>query len=332
MKEVFFPAIEEELHYQISKLKVDHASTFHEMLSYHMGWIGDGAGKDAQGKRIRPLMVLLTCWGCGGDWKKALPASAAVELVHNFSLVHDDIQDRSELRRGRLTLWKKWGIPQAINAGDALFVLSNLALMDLNHEFAPGMVVKTVQVLQETCLDLTRGQFLDIAYENSQALEIEEYWTMIAGKTAALLSACCAVGALLGGANEQTQSLYANFGHDLGLAFQVQDDILGIWGNTAITGKSSFSDLVSGKKTLPILIGMKKKGIFAKQMQAGPISPGEVPNIISLMDEEGIQVESEAYLDKLTKKALQSLNQACPSGEAKTDLFDLAHQLIQRNS
>ena len=135
-------------------------------------------------------------------WQSALPAAAAVELVHNFSLVHDDIQDNSDKRRGRPTTWVKWGVPMAINVGDALFVMSNQAIIDLKENYPAEIVVKAAEILHNTCLDLTRGQFLDMSYEERMDLTVEDYWPMVSGKTAALLSACCHIGSLLGGADE----------------------------------------------------------------------------------------------------------------------------------
>ncbi len=331
MIEILLPAIESELKHQISKLDEENTRAFHEILTYHMGWSGEGAGKESQGKRIRPLLVLLTCWASGGNWQAALPAAAAVELVHNFSLVHDDIQDKSDLRRGRLTVWRQWGVPQGINAGDGLFVLSNLALMDLQRDFSPEIVVKAVNILQNTCLNLTRGQFMDINNETRHDLTVYDYWSMISGKTAALLAASCSLGALLSGADEPTQEAYTNFGHYLGMAFQVQDDILGIWGDSALTGKSIDSDLITGKKTLPILIGLQKDKKFAKRWQSGPISPGEAPGLASQMNAEGIQLESQRYVDQLTDLALQSLRLAVPTGEAEEYLSNMAAQLVNRN-
>src|SRR5262245_35325878 len=231
--------IELELQRQISRLDTPRTKLFHEMLTYHMGWTGEGAGPDATGKRIRPLMLLLCTAACGADWQSALPAAAAVELVHNFSLVHDDIQDNSNRRRGRPTTWVKWGMPMAINVGDALFVISNQAIMDLEENYPAGRVAQAAQILHNTCLDLTCGQFLDMSYEERTDLGVEDYWPMVAGKTAALLSASCHIGALLGGADDAKQEAYRSFGHYLGLAFQVQDDILGIWGDEFQTGKSA---------------------------------------------------------------------------------------------
>lgn len=135
------------------------------MLTYHMGWEGEGAGPEAQGKRIRPLLVLLSTQAAGGDWREALPAAAAVELLHNFSLIHDDIQDRSELRRGRPTVWVKWGIAQAINAGDVMFTQAFHALQNLDRSLPADATLEALRVLQQVCLQLTEGQYLDLSYE-----------------------------------------------------------------------------------------------------------------------------------------------------------------------
>lgn len=240
-------AIRSELQRQIARLDQPYTQSFHEILTYHMGWTGEGAGSEATGKRIRPLLLLLVSAACGADWTPALPAAAAVELMHNFSLLHDDIQDNSPKRRGRPTAWVKWGMPLAINAGGALFVLSNQAMLDLMPSYPAQTVLQTAVILNDACLDLTRGQFLDISYEQRSDLTLDDYWPMIAGKTASLLAACCQIGAILGNADSATQQAYRSFGHDLGLAFQVQDDILGIWGDETATGKSIASDLVEEK-------------------------------------------------------------------------------------
>ena len=220
-------AIEAELQKQVSRLDSPRTKPFHEMLTYHMGWTGEGAGPEATGKRIRPLLVLLTSSACGANWQFALPAAAAIELVHNFSLVHDDIQDNSSKRRGRDTAWVKWGAPMAINVGDALFVMSSQAIVDLKDSYPAEVVMKAAGILHNTCLDLTRGQYLDMSYEERNDLGVEDYWHMISGKTSALIAACCHIGALLGGADEEKQEVYRSYGHYLGLAFQVQDDIFG---------------------------------------------------------------------------------------------------------
>jgi len=324
-------SIESELQRQISRLDAPRTGSFHEMLTYHMGWTGEGAGPEATGKRIRPLLVLLSTAACGGDWQLALAGAAAVELVHNFSLVHDDIQDNSEKRRGRPTTWVKWGMPMAINVGDALFVMSNQAIIDLKQNYSAEIVLKAAEILHDTCLELTRGQFLDMSYEERNDLAVEDYWPMISGKTAALLSACCHIGALLGGADEAGQDAYRAFGHYLGLAFQVQDDILGIWGNEALTGKSAASDLIEGKNSLPILAGLGANGKFAARWKQGPIRPDEVQELARILASEGGYETATDAAKQMTDLALMSLREADPQGEAGDALFELADKLLKRN-
>lgn len=322
--------IELELQRRIARLDQPRTKTFHEMLTYHMGWTGEGAGPEAAGKRIRPSLVLLCTAGCGGDWQMALPAAAAVELVHNFSLVHDDIQDNSRRRRGRETAWVIWGAPMAINLGDALFVLSNQAIIDLKVNYPAEVVVKAADILHNTCLDLTRGQFLDMSYEDRRDLGADDYWPMIAGKTAALLAACCQIGGLLGGADDDVLELYRSYGHYLGLAFQVQDDILGIWGDEAITGKSAASDLLEGKNSLPVLVGLGKRGKFAQRWTQGPIRPEEVEEVARLLASEGGYGEAKDISIQMTDMAINSLREADPRGEAGAALFDLTNRLLNR--
>ena len=323
-------SIELELQKQVSRLDQPHTKPFHEMLTYHMGWTGDGAGTEATGKRIRPLMVLLCTAAAGGSWEKALPAAAAVELVHNFSLVHDDIQDNSPKRRGRDTAWTKWGAPMAINVGDALFVMSNQAIIDLKENYPADIVLQAAEVLHNTCLDLTRGQFMDMSYEERSDLTTDDYWPMVAGKTAALLSACCHLGAILGGAGKSKQDAYKSFGQYLGLAFQVQDDILGIWGNEAVTGKSAASDLVEGKNSLPVLAGLSAGKKFAERWAQGPIKPEEVEDLAKLLATEGGYETAHNAATQMTDLALLNLHEAEPEGDAGNALFELAEKLLKR--
>lgn len=331
-------AIEAEPQRQVARLDEPRTRLYHEMLTYHMGWTGEGAGPEATGKRIRPLLVLLTTASCGANtgnapstrWQFALPAAAAVELVHNFSLTHDDIQDNSDKRRGRPSLWKKWGLAQGINAGDGLFVLSNLAITDLIAAYPAEIVVRAAQILHATCLDLTRGQFLDISYQDRADLSVEDYWPMVGGKTAALLSCCCHLGALLGGADETTQETWRSFGHYLGLAFQAQDDILGIWGDEALTGKSAAGDLVEGKKSLPVLFGLEKKGKFASRWTEGRIRREEVEELARLLASESAYRSAQDAARQMTDLALDCLREADPQGEAGEALVNLANKLLGR--
>lgn len=343
IQKTMLQSIEEELQRQINRLDEPRTIHFHEMLTYHMGWTGEGAGPEATGKRIRPLLVLLTTAACNPNesidtetstspyWLRAVSGAAAVELVHNFSLVHDDIQDNSDKRRGRRTVWVKWGAPMAINAGDALFVIANQAISDLVEHYPADVVVKAAKILNDTCLDLTCGQFLDMSYEERNDLNIEDYLPMVSGKTSALLSACTHIGAVLGNAGEAEQEAYRLFGYHLGLAFQVQDDILGIWGDEAVTGKSAASDLVEGKNSLPILYALGKHGKFAERWNQGPITTDEVKVVAAQLEEEGGRSYAIEVSEKETQKAIAYLEKANPRGAAGELLLGLANKLLKRN-
>lgn len=330
-------AIETELKRQVARLDQPPTSGFHDMLTYHTGWTGEGAGPQATGKRIRPLMTLLSVASVKNDeqnsadaWRHAVPFAAAIELVHNFSLVHDDIQDNSQWRRGRKTVWVKWGAPMAINVGDALFVMANQAALDLKAHYPAEMAISAAGILNDCCLDLTRGQYLDMSYEERADLSMEDYWRMIGGKTSALISACTQVGALLGYAQEEKIELYRLFGYTLGLAFQVQDDILGIWGDESVTGKSVASDLVEGKNSLPVMYALEQNDGFAKRWKQGPITQDEVAAAAALLEKEGGKAYAEKTSVKLTDKALEYLKQADPQGAAGEALLGLANMLLKR--
>jgi geranylgeranyl diphosphate synthase type I len=326
----YLQAIEDELRQAVSRVGGPGLEELQSMLSYHMGWEGEGAGPEAMGKRIRPLLVLLCSASSGGEWRRALPAAAAVELIHNFSLIHDDIEDNSPLRRGRPTVWKKWGVPQAVNAGDTMFTLAHLELLRLEETTTSEIALRASLTLQETCLRLTQGQYLDIAYESRGDLTLEAYWPMVSGKTAALITACAGLGAIVAGREASICEPYSRFGRLLGLAFKAQDDLLGIWGDAALTGKSAESDLVSGKKSLPTLYGLSRNGKFAQRWAEGPIRPEEVPFLAKQLESEGGRAFVLDTANDLTDQALQALETASPQGQAGEALRDLALKLLNR--
>jgi geranylgeranyl diphosphate synthase, type I len=328
------PAIEEELQRVIHNAVPSAYPELRSMLDYHMGWEGEGAGPEAQGKRIRPLLVLLCAQAAGENWRDALPAAAAVELLHNFSLVHDDIQDKSPLRRSRSTVWVKWGIAQAINAGDVLFTLAFLALQDLAPKLPAQDILLASRTLQQTCLRLTEGQYLDMAYETQNHLPLDAYWPMIGGKTSALLACCAELGALAGGAGDEKRAFFRQYGYSLGLAFQVLDDWLGIWGDVALTGKSVDSDLVTGKKSFPVIYALAQSGAFARRWEKGPILPEEVAEVVGLLEAEGAEKHTLEIAEQLTNQAMQALCQAASEGgnDASQALETLTHALLARKN
>ncbi|HSO29253.1 MAG TPA: polyprenyl synthetase family protein [Candidatus Sulfomarinibacteraceae bacterium] len=230
----------------------------YEQCRYHLGLDGT---RGLSGKRMRPLLGLLAYASITGDHRGALPGAAAVELGHNFSLVHDDIEDGDRERRHRPTLWSLHGVPQAINTGDMLFSLSRVALHRLTDlGFSDGKVLRLMRLYDETCVALCEGQYIDIATSETDALmSVELYFDMIGRKTAALISASIEAGALLATDDEAVIARYRAFGWDLGLAFQLNDDLLGIWGEEQATGKEP-TDVARRKKTLPVIYAHEHAG------------------------------------------------------------------------
>ncbi len=326
------PEVEKELHRVLESAIGEEYGELEFMLAYHLGWKGEKAGGEAQGKRVRPLLLLLSAASAGGDWRPALPAATAVELVHNFSLIHDDIQDKSPTRRGRPTLWTKWGQAQAINSGDSMFALAFLAAQDLEAHYPAQVTVRATRLLTNACIQLTQGQFLDLSYESMRFLPLEAYWAMIEGKTASLLAACTELGALLGGADETRREAFRQFGRSLGLAFQVQDDLLGIWGDAGQTGKSVESDLVTGKKSLPVVYGLSQNDAFARRWGEGAILPEEVPSLAQQLSAEGAYGYAQDSAQRLTEEALRALEAAAPDGDARAALRELALKLLHRQA
>ena len=324
------PAIDAEIHAVVDSPRLIVYTGQRDILAYQLGWEGPGSGNEAQGKRIRPLLVTLTAEAVGGDWQKALPAAAAVELLHNFSLIHDDIEDASLLRRGRSTVWAKWGNALAINAGDAMFALAFEALHRLEKTVGLESTLRAGTALTDTCLQLTGGQHLDITYEDADALPLESYWPMVTGKTAALLSACVQIGAICAGAESPTLEFLSRFGYSLGLGFQIQDDWLGIWGDESQTGKSNASDLAAGKKSLPILYGQKLDGAFARAWLDRTKGAADTEHLAELLVEEGVREYTESQAAQYTRDAMSALEQAGLTTEAGQALYELAASLLYR--
>lgn len=321
------PAVDGEMQRVISNPLFQSYPGLEQILRYHLGWENRGG----QGKRIRPLMVLLSAGAAGADWRCALPSASAVELLHNFSLIHDDIEDGSPLRRGQETVWKKWGIPLAINAGDAMFTLSFAALERLSETVSPAAALRSMQVLAQTSLHLTCGQHLDISSERGRMIDMDAYWSMIAGKTAALLSACMRLGAIAAGEAGKQEHLLGRFGADLGLAFQAWDDWLGIWGDPEETGKSTESDLAAGKKSLPVVYALQKRGRFYERWMRAAIQPEEVQELSVWLAEDGAQAYTESEVERLTSQAVDSLRAAGFENEFVQGLQELALSLLKRS-
>jgi geranylgeranyl diphosphate synthase, type I len=324
------PEIEAALRRALEPIRNEKAGELYQMLAYHMGWETPETGPKTSGKRIRPLMVALTTGASGGQWSDSLAGGVAIELIHNFSLIHDDIQDNSPLRRGRPTVWKRWGIAQAINAGDAMLSLANRAILDLRGTNPESVTLEAAGLLQDTCLDLTRGQYLDLSYQNRTSLDTTDYWPMVAGKTASLIACCADLGALIGRSPDPQREAYRAFGYHLGLAFQVQDDLLGIWGEGDQMGKSNQSDLLEGKMSLPVLYGIEQGGGFANRWLGGPILPDEVESLADQLAGEGAYEYTRTLAIQHTEFARQALDRASPQEDAGEAIYQLLEMLLNR--
>lgn len=298
------------------------------MMRYHMGWADEELKPIVAptGKRLRPLLCLLSCEAAGGNWEKAVPAAAALELVHNFSLVHDDIQDRSPFRRHRPTVWKLWGEALAINVGDALLILACRAMEKLPQD----KLRECCRVLNEACLSLTEGQFLDLTFEKKERVSLEEYMDMIKRKTAALIAASTQMGAILATEDRKVIEGFRRFGENLGMAFQVQDDILGLWGEEAVTGKPVADDLRQRKKTLPIIYAMEKEPQLYSLMTRAEWSEEEFAEALNLINQSGAKEFAQAQAHRFYENAVEELAGLGYDSEAIQALMELASFMIGR--
>jgi geranylgeranyl diphosphate synthase type I len=300
----------------------------HDIFSYHLG-LDDPLEK--QGKRIRPILVLISAVGAGISAFKAMPAAAAIELVHNFSLIHDDIEDNGEYRRGKLAVWKKWGLAQGLNAGDAMYNAAFISLERLVNHFSCETQQQAINLLSQTCNKLTKGQYLDIYYEERSTISIDAYLEMISGKTAALLACSVEMGALLAGLDQTQRALYREFGKKLGLGFQIYDDWLGIWGDADLTGKSTISDLIERKRSYPILLGLQKSEVFRKQFLNCTIDPELASDLAEELRNVGVEEEVKAFCAKWTNEALVTLEKMACAEEQKKHLRAIANKLLLRS-
>ena len=283
----------------------DGPAGLYAWMRYHLGWedrdgVPTGRGP---GKMLRSTALLLSAEACGGELAHAVPAAAAIEILHNFSLVHDDIEDDSDTRRGQAALWTLVGLAQGINTGDGMFTLARLALHRMpGAGVGPAVAFEAMRELDHACMRLIEGQYHDIAFETRSSVEREEYLAMIEGKTSALFAASAAMGALIAGAPPQRVDALREWGRQIGLAFQAVDDLLGIWGDPAVTGKPVGDDVAVRKQTFPVIAALasgKAPGLEAAYRR----SPSGEPEVGS-PDIDALTAEIEASGARATTEAL----------------------------
>jgi geranylgeranyl diphosphate synthase type I len=304
------------------------------IAGYHFGW-SNKHGRPAEadgGKAIRPMLVLLSAEAAGGIPALAVPAAVAVELVHNFSLLHDDVMDGDVTRRHRPTAWSVFGLNAAILAGDALLTLAFDVLAASGHPAAQ----EGMRMLSAAVLDLVDGQSADLAFEERADVGLPECLSMTEGKTGALLGCACALGALFGGSHPEQIEHLRSFGEHLGLAFQHVDDLLGIWGDPAVTGKPVYSDLHNRKKSLPVVAALTSGTPAGRELatlyhRGKPLSGTDLIHAAELVDIAGARTWSQAQADDLLAQALRQLRSAGLTARAAAELGALARLAIRRD-
>jgi geranylgeranyl diphosphate synthase type I len=299
------------------------AARFYQMMAYHHGWVAaDGTPLDPPartGKRIRPILAILACEAFGGTTEAARGPAVALELIHNFSLVHDDIQDRSDQRHNRETVWRLWGSEQAINVGDALYALAQVALAEQSagHPRLGTAVVR----LNQTCLRLCEGQYLDLALQSAADVTLEQYEQMISRKTAALIECSAALGAWAAGASDAQIEATGRFGFEVGIAFQLQDDLLGVWGDARVTGKPARDDVRSRKNALPMVLAIQLANASTRdkllEVLRAPMAPDEatVDHVVTLMEQIGVREHAAEMVQARFARLEQAIDEALPTGQ-----------------
>jgi geranylgeranyl diphosphate synthase type I len=299
---------------------------------YHLGLADAGDGRQpASGKALRPTLVLLSARAAGAASERAVPAAVAVEFVHNFSLLHDDIMDGDTQRRHRPTAWTVYGIGAAILAGDALLALAQ----DLLLEGQAPHGVWAARCLSAAVQRLIAGQGADIAFESRDDVTVAECREMAGDKTAALMACACSIGAIYVGAPADLAVSLAGFGAQAGLAFQLTDDLLGIWGAPEVTGKPVGSDLRARKKSLPVVAALTSGTDAGRELAAllgspGPLAEHAVLRAADLVTEAGGRKWAEAEADAALQAALDCLDRAALDADVRAEFAGIAEFVTAR--
>ncbi len=332
--------------------ELDLLASFYGQMRYHLGWAHadlspiEGHPSKFLGKFLRPTLLLLAHRAClpgqppaaparhvPYQLEQILPAAAAVELVHNFSLIHDDIEDGDPLRHHRPTLWKLWGQPQAINTGDGLFCIARLALLELGRTGIDAQTVLTLaRLFDSACLALCEGQHLDMSFERQRQISVELYLAMIGRKTAALMQCATEMGARLATTNADQIAQLAAFGRSLGIAFQLRDDLLGVWATETELGKAPAGDIRRKKMSLPIITALEhaspehRARLQAIYAEEGPASDAQVAETLTLFASSDIRRRCQEQLAAAiaaAEQALEAITWSETSAQARHELNTL---------
>jgi len=304
------------------------------IASYHLGWCrADGTRADGDaGKALRPALVLAAARAFGARAQDAARPAAAVELVHNFTLLHDDVMDRDAVRRHRPTAWTVFGQNAAILAGDALHALALRVLAEDPHPAARPAAARLAACVAELC----EGQHADCSFETREEVSLPECLAMAQAKTGALLGAACALGALYAGAPPPAVAAMDAYGREVGLAFQLVDDLIGIWGDPAVTGKPAGADLAARKKSLPVVAALACGDPAAARLAAlyrepGALTGEQVRAAADAVERAGGRAWAQVQAAEHMSAAVDHLARAAPGPQAAGDLLTLAELITRRD-
>ncbi|MFF1871094.1 polyprenyl synthetase family protein [Kitasatospora herbaricolor] len=303
------------------------------VADYHFAWPDTAAGRGAGGgKAIRPALALLFAQALGGDAKNAVPAAVVVELVHNFSLLHDDVMDRDTLRRHRPAAWTVFGTSQAILAGDALLTLAWQVLSE--QKVCPS--ISAMAQLSSALMELVEGQSADVAFENRVDVGLDECIAMAANKSGSLIGVACMLGAQAGGASTEQAQYAQQYGHNLGLAFQLVDDLLGVWGDPEVTGKPVFADLAIRKKSLPVVAALTSATSAGEELAAlyqrpDQLDEADLRRAALLVEQAGGRHWCESQARKHLQAAGTCLDILGPDARTRARLDALGVMVVERD-
>lgn len=308
------------------------------MLLYHLGWEDpEGNPAPSAGKRLRPGLTILTCEALGGSIEHALPFASAVELVHAFSLIHDDVQDRDRMRHGRDTVWSIWGEAQAINAGDALMAIAQQTVTSSTAAgLSPEAALIANALLARRTLEMVEGQVMDIAFEKRTDVTENDYLAMVSRKTGALFDAALGLGAIAAGAAPSTIEAIGRCGRAFGIAFQVRDDVLGVWGDESRTGKASGADIRRHKKSLPAIYAFTRAEATQRDQLAliygrDDVSDTDAKWVLALMDSIGASQYCAGVAGEYRGAALRELDSLRIPPDETAELRQAADFLLARD-
>lgn len=320
---------------EVSRSLPDSDSPLDDMLRSYFGWTEEGVPSLA--KCLRPSLCLMACEALAGDTEQALPVATAVELVHNFSLIHDDIEDGDEMRHHRPALWHAYGRQPAIFAGIALWSIANQTLDRAYDRGMPaGRVLAARRVLNDACLEMIEGQHQDLSFEDRSDVTLAEYLEMIAHKSGALLGASLQLGALAAGADDELCDKFDTFGRELGLAFQIRDDVLGIWGEGSATGKPVGADVARKKKSLPVVHAFQQvvgpdRDVLLGAYSKDEVEDSDINEVLSILQRWNCRYFAQGLAEDHRARAMGILSRTPISPDDRRAFDELMSFVLERD-